>query len=245
MNNNKKTVLITGASRGIGASIALKFASLDYNIIVNYLNSDERAIELKNNILKKYNVDVLLLKADLSIEEEINKMFDIIDKNGIKIDVLINNAGIADDCLVEDKTKDSFNKIIDVNLIAPFLLCQRVKKYMEKGSIINITSTNGIDTYYPYGMDYDASKAGLISLTKNFAKYYAPNIRVNAVACGWVNTEMNKNMDQELINQEKGKSLLKRFANPDEIASVVAFLASDDASYINSEIIRVDGGYNG
>ena len=245
MNNNKKTVLVTGASRGIGASIALKFASLNYNIIINYLNSDEKANKLKNNIIKKYDIDVLLIKADLSIEEEINRMFDIIDKKGIKIDVLINNAGIANDCLVEDKTKIEFNKILDVNLIAPFLLCQKIKKYMEKGSIINITSTNAIDTYYPYSMDYDASKAGLISLTKNFAKYYSPDIRVNAVACGWVNTDMNMDMDMELINQEKEKCLLKRFANPDEIANVVAFLASDCASYINSEIIRVDGGYNG
>lgn len=243
--NNNKTVFITGASRGIGASIALKFASLNYNVIISYLNNDIKANQIKNDILKKYNVNVLLIQADLSREKDIDKIFNIIDDNNIKIDVLVNNAGIADDCLVEDKTKNSFNKILDVNLVAPFLLCQKIKKYMNKGSIINITSTNGIDTYYPYSIDYDASKAALISLTKNIAVYYAPDIRVNAVACGWINTDMNKNMAQELINKEKDKCLLKRFGEPDEIANVVAFLASDEASYINGEIIRVDGGLYG
>lgn len=246
MNNNyKKTALITGGGRGIGAAIASKLASLNYNLIIIYLKEDEKALALKDKIEKEYRVEVLLIKADLAKEEDINKIFDIIDKNNIKINSLINNAGIASDSLVEDKTKESFLHVLEVNLVAPFLLCQKIHRYMEEGTIINISSTNAIDTYYPYSMDYDASKAGLISLTKNFAKYYAPKIRVNAIAAGWVNTDMNKDMDDELVAKEKGKILLKRFAEPVEIANVVAFLISDDASYINGEVIRVDGGYNG
>ena len=112
----------------------------------------------------------------------------------------------------------------------------------KKGNIINISSTNGIDTYYEYGLDYDASKAGVINLTHNLANHYHPYIRVNTVCPGWINTPMNKNMDKEFKKDEENKILLNRFANPEEIAKVIYFISSDDASYINDSIIRVDGG---
>ena len=243
--NVNKVVLVTGGTRGIGEAIVYKFASLNYDVIFNYANSSDKALIIKKDLESKYGINVLPIKADLAKEEDINNMFSIIDNSYKHIDVLVNNAGIDDDSLVEDKTKDSFMHILEVNLVAPFLMCQKMKQYMDKGSIINISSTNGIDTYYPYGMDYDASKAGLNNLTKNFAVYYAPNIRVNAIACGWVKTDMNKELDNDAINKENKKILLNRFAEPSEIANVVAFLASEEASYINSEIIRVDGGYNG
>lgn len=237
-------MLITGASKGLGASIARVFAQNNHNIILNYNNSEEEALKLTEE-LKQYNVEILPIKANIKKEDEIKNMVSISIEKFKKIDVLINNAGIAIDTIFGDKTKENFIKIIDTNLIGPFLVAKYVGEYMLKekqGSIINISSTNGIDTYYEYSLDYDASKAGLISLTHNLATHYAPYIRVNCVAPGWINTEMNKELDKQYIKEEENKILLNRFAEPEEIAKVVYFLSTDDAKYINNETIRVDGG---
>lgn len=241
-----KVVLITGASRGIGASIAKKMASKNYNIVINYNNSKLKALKLKEEIENQYHVKVLVIKADVSNEDEVKKMIDESIKEFGKLNCLVNNAGLAIDTCFEDKTVQNFQKILNTNLIGPFLTSKYAFKYLEKeenSSIINISSTNGIDTIYSESLDYDASKAGLISLTKNLALQFSPKIRVNSVAPGWVKTDMNNNLDPNFVKEEEQKILLERFANPEEIANVVAFLASDEATYINSEVIRVDGGF--
>ena len=240
-----KIVLITGASKGIGRSTAIEFAKNGYNIILNYNNSIDEAKELKILLEEKYKVECLAIKADITIEEEIDNMINKAIEKFNHIDVLVNNAAIAIDTTFEDKTKENFQKILDTNLIGTFLVSKKVAKYMkekEKGCIINISSTNGIDTYYPYGLDYDASKAGVISLTKNLAVELAPKIRVNTIAPGWVNTEMSKDLSEEFRKEECNKILLNRFAEDYEIAKVIYFLSTEDASYINGSIIRVDGG---
>ena len=239
-----KTVLITGASRGIGASMAMEFAKEGYNVVINYLTNEERALKVKEDILGKYGVSVITYKADVSNELQVKNMVsEVIDKYGT-IDVLINNAGIAIDTLVEDKKVADFERILKVNLIGAFICARECAKVMNEGSsIINISSTNAVNTYYPYSLDYDASKAGMLSLTKNLAVEYSPKIRVNAIIPGWVNTEMNKNLDNEYMEEECKKILLGRFAEPEEIASVALFLASEKARYINGSIIRVDGGH--
>ena len=242
MRKLNKVVLITGASRGIGRAIAIEFAKNNFDIIINYLNSEDKAIELKGEIEAKYKVSCLLVKADISNEDDVKEMFKNIGNSFKSIDVLVNNASIAIDAVLIDKSIDSFKRVLDVNLIGTFLVSKFVKEFMNEGSIINISSTNGIDTYYPYSMDYDASKAGVINLTKNFALEYAPSIRVNTVAPGWVDTDMNKELDNDFVKEETDKILLNRFAIPSEIAKVVYFLASEDASYINGTVIRVDGG---
>lgn len=241
-----KSVLITGGTRGIGEAISREFAKKGYDIIINYVNSSEKAQNLKQELEKEYNIKVLLIQADISNEIEIKNMVDTAIKEFGKIDVLVNNAGIVIDREFEDRTVEDWKKTLDINLIAPFVLIKLVGKEMMKqksGSIINISSTNGLNTYYPTSVDYDASKSGLISLTYDSAVQFAPYVRVNCVAPGWVNTEMNKELPEDFVKEETERILVKRFAEPEEIAKVVVFLASEDASFVNSTVIKVDGGW--
>jgi 3-oxoacyl-[acyl-carrier protein] reductase len=239
----EKVVLVTGASKGIGAAIAVRFAMGGYKVVINYNSDKEGALKTLEEV-SKYS-EGIIVKCDITNDIEINNMFnEIIDKYG-RLDVLVNNAGIAIDTTFDDKTRENFIKTLDTNLVGPFMLSKLVGNYMrdnKSGSIINISSTNGIDTYYPYSLDYDASKAGLISLTHNLASYYAPYVRVNAVCPGWVDTPMNKSLSNEFKEEEINKTLLHIFADPSEIASLAYFLSSDKASYINDSIIKIDGG---
>ncbi len=219
-------VLVTGGSGTLGKKIVELFLNEGYEVIYTYY---------KNNVSIKGAKGIY---CDVSNEEDVKKIFLEIDN----LDVIINNAGISIDNTLEDKSSDEFRKVLDTNLVGIFNVIKYGSKKMKKGSIINIASTNGIDTGYELSMDYDASKAGVISLTHNMAKCLAPNIRVNCVAPGWINTNMNKDMYPPFKNEEEGKILLKRFADASEVAEVVYFLASSKASYINDAIIRVDGG---
>lgn len=236
--------LITGGTKGIGYEIALIYAKNGYDLVLNYLSDTENAIKVKE-ILEKYNVKVILKKGDISSEDFVLALLNDIKKEFGHIDVLINNAGISIDTPVSLKKVDDFKKILDVNLLGTFLTCKYIGGYMyenKNGVIVNISSNNSIDSYYPESMDYDASKAGVNVLTLDFAKLYAPFIRVNALALGWVETDMNKFMDPSFKSSEENKILLNRFAHPNEISKVVYFLTSDGASYINGSIIKVDGG---
>ena len=242
----RKVVLVTGSSRGIGKATILEFASKGYNVIINYKKEDSNAKSLKEEIEKNYDVDVLTIKADVSNEEDVKNMVNVIIEKFQKIDVLVNNAGIAIDKDFEERTVEDWKLTLNTNLIGPFIVSKYVGKEMLKqksGRIINISSTNGINTFFPTSIDYDASKAGLINLTHNLAIQFSPYINVNCVAPGWVDTDMNKELPKELIEEEINKIYKKRFAKPCEIAKVITFLASEDADFINDEVIKVDGGY--
>lgn len=243
MNSEKKVVLITGSSRGLGASTAIKFASKGYDVIITYYNSKEEAMNLKDRIEKDYKSRVLCLYCDISKEESVIKMKNFVESQFEKIDCLVNNAGISLDSQIEDKSISEFKRVVDTNLIGTFCVTKYMSKLMKNGSIINISSTDAIDTHYKEEMDYAASKAGIISLTKTMAKQFSPDIRVNAVAPGWMDTDMNNEMSEDFRNNEISKILLKRFGKPEEVANVIYFLASEEASYINGTVIRVDGGY--
>ena len=241
--------LVTGSNRGIGKACVEEFAKAGVNVVINYCHRKDEAIALKKEVEDNYGVEALVVKCDVSKEEEVEAMVNqIIDYFG-GIDILVNNAGVCRDSLLLDKNIKEFKRILDVNIIGTYLCSKYIGKAMlhaKKGKIINISSTNALDTFYPESCDYDASKAGVISLTHNLAREFAPFINVNCVCPGWVNTSMNKDLSLEQINKEKKKILLGRMAEADEIAKVVVFLASSKADYINDSIIRVDGGkFNG
>lgn len=240
-----KVCLVTGGSRGIGRSTVLEFAKNGYDVVINYVNDSVSANKVKDEV-ERLGQKAICIKCDVSSELEVKSMVEEVINTFGSIDVLVNNAGIAIDTTLEDKTVTNFRKILDINLIGTFLVSREVGKYMlnrKVGSIVNISSTNGIDTLYPESLDYDASKAGVISLTKNLANYYHPYIRVNSVAPGWVMTDMNKELDQDFIKKEEDKILLNRFAEAEEIAKVIYFVGAE-ATYINGSVIRVDGGVN-
>ena len=240
----RKTVLVTGSSIGLGSAIIEKYASNNYNVVITYNNNKDEALKL-NEKIKKYNVDSLVVKCDISNENDIENMKNAIINKFEKLDILINNASISNDTLVSDKTKENFMRILEVNLVGTFLVSRVFGDLMyknKKGTIINIGSTNGIDTYYEYSLDYDSSKAGVINLTHNLANYYSPYINVNCVCPGWINTPMNKDMDAEFRKQEEDKIIVKEVEVLKKKASLVYFLGTEEASYINDSIIRIDGG---
>lgn len=240
-----KVVLITGGSSGIGKETVYKFAKNGYDVIFTYNKSKETSKTIEKDIKSSYNVNIYSIKCDISMENDVKSLANFVKDKTNKIDVLVNNAGIAIDNLLEEKTVEEFKKVIDTNLIGTFSVVKYLGNLInDGGSIINISSTNAIDSYYIESIDYDASKIGIISLTHNLAKYYAPKIRVNCICPGWVDTLMNKDLSKEQKEYENKKILLNRFAKPSEIANVIYFIASDEGSYINDAIIKVDGGRN-
>ena len=238
-------VLVTGSSRGLGRSIIMEYAKNSYDVVINYNNSKKAALDLKDYVESNYHVKALVIKCDISKEEEIDSMIEEVYKEFGYLDVLINNASIDLDQDFELKTKEDFMKTLEVNLVGTYLLSKKLGLKMldaKAGNIINISSNNGLDTPYPESIDYDASKAGVISLNHNLANYFAPYIRVNTICPGWINTDMSKKISDEFKEKELDKILLGRFAEPEEIANLAYFLGTDKASYINDSIIRIDGG---
>lgn len=241
-----KVVLITGSSRGMGKSEAYEFASKGYDVIVHYVNSKKKAEEISSDLKEKYSVRSIAIKADLSKEDEVRTLAKTALKEFGKVDVLVNNAGMALYSNFEDKTIDDFEKSMKVNFYAPFLLTQILGEEMMKnkyGKIINIATIDVMTTYNAESAEYDASKAALINLTKTASLKFQPYVNVNCVCPGWVATDMNKNLPQELLDYQVSKTCKGRMAKPEEVAKLVMFLASDDAEFIDGEVIKIDGGY--
>ena len=244
-----KVVLVTGGAQGIGKAIVLELAKNHYDVVINYLTSNKAAALLEEEIKKIYDVRVMTFQADVSKEEEVDAMISLIEKKWGGVDILINNAAVDLSNLFHLKTADEFRKTLDVNVVGAFNCSKRVYRHMldqEYGRIINISSTNGINTYYPMCIDYDASKAALISLTHNLAFEYGPYINVNAIAPGFIGTDNELDgYDEEFLKEEQEKIMVNRYGKPEEVAYLVKFLISDEANFINNTIIRIDGGQKG
>lgn len=245
----KRVVLVTGSSRGIGKGIIFEFAKNGYDVVINYNNSLDLALSLKKEVEALYKVKAMVVKCDVSCEESVVNMVNSVIMEFGHIDVLVNNAAIEECSEFKDKNKASFERILGTNLIGTFLVSKEVSRYMldrECGKIINISSNNSTTKYDSSTLEYDCSKAGINILTKSMAKEFSPYINVNAILPGWVLTEKNKELDESLdgcfVSSESKNIFLNRFADVSEIAKVVLFLASDDAKYINGELIVVDGG---
>ena len=244
-----KTVLITGGANGIGRATALELAKNKYDIVINYLTSEEKALQLQKTIIEEYGVNCLAIRADISKEDEVDAMVSQIEKQLGGVDILINNAAIDLSNLFHLKTADEFRRTLDVNVVGAYICSKRVYSHMkekEYGRIINISSTNGINTYFPMCFDYDASKAALISLTHNLAMQFAPYVNVNAIAPGFIGTENELDgYDEEFLKEETQKILVERYGQPEEVAYLIRFMISDQADYINNTVIRIDGGQKG
>ena len=242
--SERRVALITGATRGIGKEIALELAQNGFDIAVNYRSMQDGMEDLKKEIEAK-GVRCEFVGADVANFEQCESMVkETIEKFG-KIDVLVNNAGITKDGLIMRMKKEDFEAVIDINLVGTFNVTRNVIPYMIKqksGRIINVSSVVGVAGNAGQ-TNYSASKAGVIGFTKSLAKEVASrNILVNAIAPGFIDTDMTKVLSEVVKEGINAQIPLKRMGTPNEVAKVVKFLASEDSSYITGQVINIDGG---
>lgn len=239
-----KCAIITGAARGIGKAIALKLASLGANIVLNYRSSEEEAKIVAAEI-EKMGVEVLTVKGDISNLNEVENLINTAKERFGIIDIIVNNAGITKDTLILRMKEEDFDSIIDVNLKGVFNCLKSITPVMVKqkhGKIINISSVVGV-VGNAGQVNYAASKAGVIGMTKSLAKELGGRgINVNAVAPGFIETDMTSTLGDKVKEEAKKNIPLKKFGTTEDVAGVVAFLASEESKYITGQVINVDGG---
>ncbi len=241
-----RTVLVTGSSRGMGRAEALTFAGQGYDVIVHYAGNKAKADETAEEIRARYGVRAEVIQADLTKNEDIERLAKQALAVFGHIDMLVNNAGYVLYGPVKDKTIDDFGKMMCIHLYAPFLLTKLLAPTMVErgfGRVVNIGTIGVMKTYNAESAEYDAAKAALLNLTKTMSLAYQPVVNVNCVCPGWMDTDMTRQNPPELNKTITGRISKGRFGKPEEVAGVVAFLASDAAEYIDGEVICADGGY--
>lgn len=241
----RKTVLITGSSKGIGRTAAELFAENNYNVIINYLNSEKDAHLLAAR-LEQQGHPVMVCKADISQRDQVEKMVEAGRREFGEIDVLVNNAGISQQRLFIDITEQEWNHMFNVHVNGMFNCCQYVVPIMinrRQGKIINISSIWGM-TGASCEVHYSAAKAAVIGFTKALAKELGPsNIQVNCIAPGIIDTDMNRFLDEDARNQLIQDTPLMRFGTPAEVAYAILYLASDKANFLTGQVISPNGGF--
>ncbi len=242
-----KTAVITGASGGIGSAVAIAFAEAGYNVVLQYNNGREKALALAQKIQKEFEVIALPVQADVSSSQAVGKMFDTVEQQLGSVDVLVNNAGIAQQKLFTDITDDDWHRMIGTNLDGVFYCSREVlKRFMLKthsGVILNISSMWG-QVGASCEVHYSAAKAGVIGLTKALAKEVGlSNIRVNCIAPGVVMTDMMKSFDAQTIADLKDETPLNALGTPEDIAQTALFLCSEKAKFITGQVLGVNGGF--
>jgi 3-oxoacyl-[acyl-carrier protein] reductase len=243
--NERKIALVTGASRGIGASIAKKLAEDGYLVIINYFNSEEKAEELMNELVNKgYQADIF--KADVGSNEDVKEMISYIKKCYGRLDLLVNNAGISEIKPFLDITIDDWNKMINTNLTSVYNTCSYAVPLMmfnDGGKIINISSMWG-QVGGSCESHYSASKGGVIAFTKALAKELSlSNILVNSIAPGCILTDMTKDLGEDALSEVKEETPLNKLGSVEDISNLVSYLASDKANFITGQVFSVNGGY--
>lgn len=239
-----KTVVVTGASKGIGRAVAKEFANNGYNVVICYNKSVSDAQQLLNEVSQ--TTRAIAVKVDVSNEDDVKNMVEITKKTFGNIDVLVNCAGVSDTRLLIDSTKENYDFVFDTNMRGTYNTCKLVGREMlsnQSGKIINISSIWGLRGGSCESV-YSASKGAIIAFTKALAKELGPNgINVNVVAPGFIQTDMTKNVTEEIKQEIMESSALGRLGTPEDVASVVLFLASEKSNFITGQVISVDGGW--
>ena len=242
---NRRTLFITGGNRGIGRAIVEHFAKNNYDILVCNRNPNEEFDSFCEALNTVSGAEIQKFYADLSDEQSVKNCVSLILKSKPKIDVMINNAGVVEKGLLQMTPIQRIRDVFQINFFAQVQFIQGISKLMMRqrsGVIINMASIGGIDAFPAY-VSYGCSKAAIVYLTKTLAQEFAPyNIRVNALAPSMVNTKMKDQMGKEANEEVLRRTALKRNADPDEIAKLAFFLASDDSTFITGQVIRIDGG---
>ena len=233
-----KTILVTGSAQGLGANIIEKFAKNGYNVIINYKSSKNKAIILEDKI-RKYNLNVISVKCDITKISDIRNLIKVVKSRFNNIEVLVNNASLSLDSSFENKSKEEFMKVLETNIYGTFLITRELIKKYKIEKVINISSTDSIDTYSDLNIDYSLSKCGINFMTKFFSKKYK-DIKFYNILPNWINTETIQNMNSEYLESELRRVNQNKLIEPEYISNIIYEMATT-CKYDDNNEIRIDG----